>query len=99
MSISKPALRVTPEAPKDKPHRAPDGTLLDLGIEGVVLEHPPRHIDHRGSLFEAVSFGFDREVDLEQMLERAFKERMEAGVIKTDKTPKELVRLHYRRIQ
>jgi len=48
---------------------------------------------------EAVSFGFDREVDLEQMLERAFKERMEAGVIKTDKTPKELVRLHYRRIQ
>jgi NitT/TauT family transport system substrate-binding protein len=48
---------------------------------------------------EAVSFGFDRDVDLEQMLERAFKERMEAGVIKTDKTPKELVRLHYRRIQ
>ncbi len=48
---------------------------------------------------EAVSFGFDREVDLEQMLERAFKERMDAGVIKTEKTPKELVRVHYRRIE
>ena len=48
---------------------------------------------------EAVSFGFDRELDLAQMLERAFKERMDAGVIKTDKTPKELVRLHYRRIE
>jgi hypothetical protein len=45
------------------------------------------------------SFGFDRQVDLEQMLERAFKERMEAGVITTEKTPKELVRLHYRRIE
>jgi NitT/TauT family transport system substrate-binding protein len=45
------------------------------------------------------SFGFDRQVDLEQMLERAFKERMEAGAIKTDKTPQELVRLHYRRIE
>src|SRR6266851_5050111 len=48
---------------------------------------------------EAVSFGFDREVDLMQMLERAFKDQMEAGVIKTDKTAKELVRLHYRQIQ
>jgi NitT/TauT family transport system substrate-binding protein len=48
---------------------------------------------------EAVSFGFDREVDLMQMLERAFKDQMEAGVIKTDKTVKELVRLHYRQIQ
>jgi len=45
------------------------------------------------------SFGFDRQVDLEQMLERAFKERIEAGAIKTDKTTQELVRLHYRRIE
>jgi ABC-type nitrate/sulfonate/bicarbonate transport system substrate-binding protein len=47
----------------------------------------------------AASFGFDREVDLAPMLERAFKERIDAGAIKTDKTPQELVRLHYRRIQ
>jgi NitT/TauT family transport system substrate-binding protein len=48
---------------------------------------------------EVVSFGFDREVDLAQMLERAFKERIEAGVIKTDRTPQELVRLVYRRLE
>ena len=48
---------------------------------------------------EAVSFGFDRDVDLGQMLERAFKERIDAGIIKTDKTPQELVRLHYRKHQ
>ena len=35
-------------------HRAPDGTLIDFGIADVVVERPPRHIDHRGSLFEAV---------------------------------------------
>jgi dTDP-4-dehydrorhamnose 3,5-epimerase len=57
MSISKPRLQVTPDAPKDKAHVAPDGRLLDPGIDGVVLERPPRHVDHRGSLFEAVSFG------------------------------------------
>jgi dTDP-4-dehydrorhamnose 3,5-epimerase len=57
MSISKAQLRVTPEAPQDKPHRSADGRLTDLGIAGVVLERPTRHIDHRGSLFEAVSHG------------------------------------------
>jgi ABC-type nitrate/sulfonate/bicarbonate transport system substrate-binding protein len=46
----------------------------------------------------AVALEFDRAVDLGQMLERAFREQIEAGVIKTDKTPAELVRLHYRRI-
>jgi ABC-type nitrate/sulfonate/bicarbonate transport system substrate-binding protein len=51
------------------------------------------------SAHAAASFGFDREVDLAPMLERAFQERIEAGAIKTDKTPQELVRLHYRRIQ
>jgi ABC-type nitrate/sulfonate/bicarbonate transport system substrate-binding protein len=46
-------------------------------------------------------YGFDRQgqVDLEHMLEREFKERIAAGAIKTDKTPQELVRLAYRRIQ
>jgi hypothetical protein len=47
----------------------------------------------------AVALEFDRAVDLEQMLERSFREQIEAGAIKTDKTPAELVRLHYRRIE
>ena len=47
----------------------------------------------------AVAFGFDREVDLAQMLEQAFQKRIDSGAIQTDKTAKELVRLHYRRIQ
>ena len=47
----------------------------------------------------AVSFGFDREVDLAQMLEQAFKEQIDSRTITTDKSPKELVRLHYRKIQ
>ena len=46
-----------------------------------------------------IDFGFDREVDLAQSLERSFRERIESGAIKTDKTPQELVRLHYRRIE
>jgi NitT/TauT family transport system substrate-binding protein len=52
---------------------------------------------------DAVSnmYGFDRQgqVDLAQMLEREFKERIAAGAIKTDKTPQELVRLVYRRLE
>jgi sulfonate transport system substrate-binding protein len=46
-------------------------------------------------------YGFDRQgpVDLEAMLEREFKERIDSGAIKTEKTPKELVRLVYRRIE
>jgi NitT/TauT family transport system substrate-binding protein len=46
-------------------------------------------------------YGFDRQgqVDLEQMLERELKDRIDSGAIKTDKTPKELVRLVYRRIE
>lgn len=53
----RPALRVTPEAPQDRPDRTPDGRLIDTGIEGVAVERPTRHIDHRGALFEAVSHG------------------------------------------
>jgi len=49
--------RIEPTAPRDPRHRAPDGTLLDTGIEGVVIERPPLHVDHRGSLFEAISHG------------------------------------------
>jgi dTDP-4-dehydrorhamnose 3,5-epimerase len=59
VSIPDVKLRVTPDAPKDPPHRSPDGTLIDPGIEGVVVVRPPRHVDHRGSLFEAVSEGHD----------------------------------------
>jgi len=46
-----------------------------------------------------VSFGFDRQVDLAEALERAFQDRINTGAIKTNKTAKELVRLHYRKIQ
>jgi hypothetical protein len=46
-----------------------------------------------------ISFGFDREVDLTQSLERSFADRVASGTIKTDKSPKELVRLYYRRIE
>ena len=53
--VSKPA--VDPIGTRDRPHRSPDGQLVALGIDGVVLERPPRHVDQRGSLFEAVSFG------------------------------------------
>ena len=46
-----------------------------------------------------VSFGFDRQVDLAQSLERSFQDRIDLGHIKTDKTARELVRLHYRKIE
>lgn len=46
---------VTPEGVRDRPHIDPDGTLTDLGIDGVALHRPPRHADHRGSLFEVIN--------------------------------------------
>jgi NitT/TauT family transport system substrate-binding protein len=45
-----------------------------------------------------VSLGFDRQVDLAESLERSFQERIDLGHIKTDKSAKELVRLHYRKL-
>jgi dTDP-4-dehydrorhamnose 3,5-epimerase len=57
MSTSKTRPWVTPEAPKDRPSLTPDGRRLDNGIVDVVLERPVRHVDHRGTLFEAISFG------------------------------------------
>jgi ABC-type nitrate/sulfonate/bicarbonate transport system substrate-binding protein len=45
------------------------------------------------------SLGFDHRLDVAQVLERAFKTRIESGAIKTDKTPQELVRLHYRKLE
>jgi hypothetical protein len=45
------------------------------------------------------SFGYDRQVDLAQMLERAFQDRIDSGAIQTTVPAKELVRLHYRKIQ
>ena len=59
----------------------------------------PAAVPTEPSASRVVSFGFDREVDLAQSLERSFRERIESGAIKTDKTPQELVRLHYRRIE
>jgi ABC-type nitrate/sulfonate/bicarbonate transport system substrate-binding protein len=59
--------------------------------------HPPTPVEQTAARVKI--FGYDRQVDLGAMLERAFKERIDAGAIKTDKTPAELVRLHYRRIE
>jgi dTDP-4-dehydrorhamnose 3,5-epimerase len=50
-------LRVDPGGRRDRPHRGEDGRLFDLGIEGVQLERPPRHVDHRGSLLVAATVG------------------------------------------
>ena len=43
--------------------------------------------------------GFDRPMELAPMLERAFQARIDAGLIPAGKTAKELVRLHYRKIE
>ena len=59
----------------------------------------PAAVPVQPSANAVASYGFDRKVDLAQMLERSFKERIEAGVIQTNKTPKELVRLHYRQFE
>jgi len=45
------------------------------------------------------SLGFDSQLDPALALERAFKTRIESGAIKTDKTPQELVRLYYRKVE
>jgi ABC-type nitrate/sulfonate/bicarbonate transport system substrate-binding protein len=42
--------------------------------------------------------GFDSQLDVAQALEHALQTRIESGAIKTDKTPQELVGLHYRRL-
>ena len=42
---------------------------------------------------------FDSQLDVAQALERALATRIESGGIKTDKTPQELVRLYYRKLE
>lgn len=59
----------------------------------------PAALPVEASANRVVSFGFDRQVDLAQSLERSFQDRIDLGHIKTDKTAKELVRLHYRKIE
>jgi ABC-type nitrate/sulfonate/bicarbonate transport system substrate-binding protein len=59
----------------------------------------PANVPIEPSANRVVSFGFDRQVDLAQSLERSFQDRIDLGHIKTDKTAKELVRLHYRKIE
>jgi dTDP-4-dehydrorhamnose 3,5-epimerase len=49
-------LEVSPPAARDRAMVRPDGTRLDTGIEGVVVERLPRQVDHRGSLIEAINF-------------------------------------------
>ncbi len=59
----------------------------------------PAGLPVEASANRAIAFGFDRQVDLAQSLERSFQDRIDLGQIKTDKTAKELVRLHYRKLQ
>lgn len=59
----------------------------------------PAAMPVEASANRVIAFGYDRQVDLPQMLEKSFQDRIAAGLIKTDKTAKELVRLHYRRIE
>jgi dTDP-4-dehydrorhamnose 3,5-epimerase len=49
-------LEVSPPAPRDRATVRPDGTRVDVGIHGVVLERLPRQVDHRGSLIEVLNF-------------------------------------------
>lgn len=59
----------------------------------------PAAVPVEPSANRVISFGFDREVDLAASLERSFADRIAAGTIQTDKSPKELVRLYYRQIK
>jgi len=59
----------------------------------------PAAMPVEASANRAVAFGYDHQVDLAQMLEKSFQDRIAAGLIKTDKTPKELVQHHCRRIE
>ncbi len=58
----------------------------------------PAALPVQASASAATALGFDRKTDVAQILERALKDRIEAGLIKTDKSPAELVRLHYRKL-
>ena len=49
-------LEVSPPAARDRAMVLPDGRRIDVGIEGVVVERLPRHVDHRGSLIELLNF-------------------------------------------
>jgi len=44
------------------------------------------------------SYGYDRQPDIAKELERYFREKIESGIIQADKTPQELVKLHYRQM-
>jgi len=48
-------LHVLPEAPRDKQHLRPDGSLIETGIDGVEYHAVKGHFDHRGSLVEIVN--------------------------------------------
>ncbi|MBV8097316.1 MAG: hypothetical protein JOY71_30180 [Acetobacteraceae bacterium] len=52
-----------------------------------------------GSVKAAQILRFDSAMDVGQSMERALATRIESGAIKTDQTPQELVRLHYRNLE
>lgn len=58
----------------------------------------PAALPVQAAASSAAALGFDRKVDVGENLERAFKDRMDAGFIQTDKSPAQLVRLHYRKL-
>jgi sulfonate transport system substrate-binding protein len=59
----------------------------------------PAALPVQAAASSAAALGFDRKVDVAENLERAFKDRMDAGLIQTDKSPAQLVRLHYRKLE
>jgi dTDP-4-dehydrorhamnose 3,5-epimerase len=50
------AVDVEPDAPPDAPTVDADGRRASSGLEGVVYSPAVSHVDHRGSLTEAVNF-------------------------------------------
>jgi dTDP-4-dehydrorhamnose 3,5-epimerase len=54
-SVVQGELEVTPAAPRDQPTTDPSGRPWQIPIEGVEVVHLQRHVDHRGSLIEAIN--------------------------------------------
>jgi ABC-type nitrate/sulfonate/bicarbonate transport system substrate-binding protein len=69
-------------------------------FDAVAVGEPrPSLLEDKHIARRLVTLGFDHQLDVAQALERAFETRIESGAIKTDKTPQELVRLYYRKLE
>jgi NitT/TauT family transport system substrate-binding protein len=59
----------------------------------------PATLPVQAAASSATALNFDRKVDVGANLERAFKDRIDAGLIQTDKSPAQLVGLYYRKFE